>query len=538
MKRIRRAAVIPAAVALVLTGQVPVLAGEQPLGSAGIPAEYANQTLDWHRCSVDELGSAPPPGSEHMECAAYRTPRNWHRLSDTRDLMIAISRLPATGQATGSVLINPGGPGAEGRIYPARLRYQQRLLINHEVVGFDPRGTGRSTSISCGGALDGPEQYDPRDRDPQNLQVILDATKKAADACMERAGDLGPLINTDQTVRDVDLLRVLLKRQEITWVGYSAGTWMGAHYATLFPKRVKRALLDSPVEFTTSWERAFAWQPLSFERRWRQDFLPWMAKYDKLYGFGRTGEEARQTYETVRTALGVRPVQYNGFTVGPNILDSIAAEGIYGKRQFPTTATTLVDIRKLTQASTSDREKAEAALRVKAALETRDVETRLMPGKASLPGAPDSYPTNFWTIRCNEGPWPGDRESVVRQSQEHLDRQQTLVGGKWMVQPCIFWRKPPLPLPRIDGRGLPPTLIVHSVHDPATAIEGARRAHDAFAGSRMITVTDEGDHGLYAANPAIGNPDLDKVVNDYLIDGIVPQDTTMPGVPLPPPPGS
>ncbi|GAA4031794.1 alpha/beta hydrolase [Allokutzneria multivorans] len=538
MKRIRSVAAVPAVAALLLAGFTPALASENPLNSTGIPAKYTNQVLDWHRCTVEELGTTPPPGSEHMECATHLTPRDWNNLSDTRDLTIAISRLPATAQATDSVLINPGGPGAEGRIYPARLRFQDRLLVNQEVVGFDPRGTGRSTSISCGGALDGPEQFDPRNRDAKNLEAILDATDKAAQLCMERAGDLGPLMNTSQTVRDLDLLRVLLKRQKINWVGYSAGAWMGAHYATAFPSRVKRVLLDSPVEFTTSWERAFAWQPLGFERRWRQDFLPWMAKYDKVYGFGTTAEAARQTFETVRTALGVRPVKYNGFTVNPNILDSIAAEGIYGKRQFHGTATTLVDIRKLTQQSTSEKEKAEAALRVKAAVETKDVETRLMPGNGSLPGAPDSYPTNFWTVRCNEGPWPGDRASVVRQSQEHLDKQQTLVGGKWMVQPCIFWRKPPLALPTIDGRGLPPTLIVQSVHDPATAIEGTRRAHKAFAGSRMITVTDEGDHGLYAANPAVGNPDLDKVINQYLIDGVVPPNMTVPGAPLPPPPGA
>jgi pimeloyl-ACP methyl ester carboxylesterase len=373
MMRFRYAAVVPAVTGVMLAGYSPTLAGEYPaddllgINSTAIPAKYASQTLDWHRCSADELGSAPPPGSEHMECATYQTPRNWHQLSDPRELTIAVSRLPATGQATDSVLINPGGPGAAGRIYPARLRFQDRLLVNHEVVGFDPRGTGKSTSISCGGALDGPEHYDPRDRDPKNLAIILDATKKAADACMQNAGDLGPLINTDQTVRDADLLRVLLQRQKIKWVGYSAGSWMGAHYATLFPSRVSRVLFDSPVEFTTSWERAFAWQPLSFERRWREDFLPWMAKYDQYYGFGKTGEQVRQTFEEVRRALGVRPVEYGGIKVGPNILDSFAAEGIYGKRQFHGTATLLVNIRKLTQQNVTEQEKVAAAQQIKAA---------------------------------------------------------------------------------------------------------------------------------------------------------------------------
>jgi pimeloyl-ACP methyl ester carboxylesterase len=81
---------------------------------------------------------------------------------------------------------------------------------------------------------------------------------------------------------------------------------------------------------------------------------------------------------------------------------------------------------------------------------------------------------------------------------------------------------------------VPPVLIVQSVHDPATPIEGARRAHEAFENSRMLTITDEGDHGIYAG----GNVCADTVVEKYLVDGIVPEDSTCPGMPLPVPAGA
>ena len=149
-----------------------------------------------------ELPTPPPAGAEDMECATYVTPRNWYRPTDKIDLTIAVSRLKATaGPATASVITNPGGPGAPGRNFPARLRNQPRLRAHQEIVGFDPRGTGKSTNITCGGAIGTGSDLDPRDRSRENLQLILDATKYAADSCQAKSGELGPLINTDQTVR-------------------------------------------------------------------------------------------------------------------------------------------------------------------------------------------------------------------------------------------------------------------------------------------------------------------------------------------------
>ena len=540
MTKLRFAVVIPAIAGTLLAGMTPAFAGQEgygrgtpPLNSTNIPAQYANQKLDWHKCAVpSELPTQPPAGAEDMECAKYLTPRNWYQPNAKIDLTIAVSRLKAAKDATASVIVNPGGPGAPGRNFPARLRNQTKLREHQEVVGFDPRGTGKSTNITCGGAIGTGADLDPRDRSKANLNLILDATKYAANSCQVKSGELGPLINTDQTVRDIDLLRVLLGRDKINWAGYSAGTWMGAHYAQQFPTRAGRFLLDSSVEFTTTWQKSFDWQPLGFERRWRQDFLPWMAKYDKLYHFGTAGEAARQTYEQVRYALTQSPVTLpDGSTVSANGLDSFIASQIYSKRNFPGLATYLVNVRTLTQGGASQEAKASAARQVKA--EDTAIEA-IGPQPLMVPGDGDSYDASFWSIPCNEGPWTGNRQTAIKQSQKFIDQQLPLLGAGWLIQPCIFWKNPPAPLPVLDGKGVPPLLIVESEHDPATPIEGARRAHKAFAGSRMITVTGEGDHGIYAA----GNAGVDKVVEDFLVDGIVPNDQSLPGVALPVPPGA
>ncbi|GAA1031326.1 MULTISPECIES: alpha/beta hydrolase [Amycolatopsis] len=539
MRRLRYAVVIPAIAGTLLAGFTPAFAGQeaaggkQPPNPTGIPAQYASQKLDWHTCAVpSELPTPPPEGAKDMECATYRTPRNWYQPNAQIDLTIAVSRLKATKNATATVVTNPGGPGAPGRNFPARLRNQAKLREHQEIVGFDPRGTGKSTNITCGGAIGTGSDLDPRDRSKQNLNLILQATKYAALSCQQNSGELGPLINTDQTVKDIDLLRVLLGRDKINWVGYSAGTWMGAHYAQAFPAHTGRFVLDSATEFTTTWQKSFDAQPLGFERRWRQDFLPWMANYDKLYHFGATGEAARQTYEQVRYALTQNAVTLpDGSHVSANGLDSFIAAQIYSKRAFPGLADYLVNVRALTQGTTSAQDKASAAQRVKAADKST---TTSGPQPLMVPADGDSYDASFWTIPCNEGPWTGSTQSAVKQSQKLIDRQLPLLGAGWFIQPCLFWKNTPAPLPVLNGKGVPPVLIVESEHDPATPIEGARRAHNAFDNSRMLTITGEGDHGIYAG----GNAGVDKVVEAYLVDGVVPNDQNLPGMPLPVPPGA
>ncbi|EHR53827.1 putative hydrolase or acyltransferase of alpha/beta superfamily [Saccharomonospora marina XMU15] len=532
MRKLRLSALVPALVGTLLIPVQTTAQAAQTSNSDKIPDRYTEQVLDWHRCGADELPSTPPEGAEDIECATFRTPRDWEQPGHGEDLTIAVSRLKATGgEAKASVLTNPGGPGAPGRAFPARLRDQDRVRRQQEIIGFDPRGTGKSTNITCGGAIGTGSSLDPRDRDRTNLNLILDATEYAADSCQFKSGELGPLVNTFQTVHDIDLLRTLLGREKINWVGYSAGTWLGAHYAQRFPEHTGRFVLDSATEFTTTWQRSFDWQPLGFERRWRQDFLPWLAKYDSLYHFGTTAERARQTYETVRASLAEQPIELDGQRVGPNEFDGAIGMNLYSKRSFPGLAEFLVSVRTLAEPEQSADEQASAL---------RTLRARLSEAKAVGPQPlvvpveyDDAYDASFWTIPCNEGPWFGGRGTAIWQS-ERLGRQYPLLGWGWLVQPCIFWKTKPRELPLLDGQGVPPVLIVQSEHDPATPVEGARRAHRAFEGSRMLTITDEGDHGIYAG----GNACADDVVEDFLVDGIVPSDRTCPGQPLPVPEGS
>lgn len=74
--------------------------------------------------------------------------------------------------------------------------------------------------------------------------------------------------------------------------------------------------------------------------------------------------------------------------------------------------------------------------------------------------------------------------------------------------------------------------MVQSVHDPATNASLAASAHARYAGSVLITVTNEGDHGIFGGV----NPCVDRIVSRYLGTGVAPRvDRTCVGTGIPAP---
>ncbi|MGZ3142770.1 alpha/beta hydrolase [Lentzea chajnantorensis] len=459
------------------------------------------QTIAWRAC-FSEVPPGAPPGAERLECGTFTAPMDWNHPNNGKTVTIAVSRLtPKDGKAKSTVFTNPGGPGGEGRTMPLLFAERQKLADNAEIIGIDVRGTGASSNVTCGDYFTLPST-DPRDRSRANLDLLYDGMALQAKFCQTKSGELGRYITTDQTVKDLDLLRQLLGRKKVSWLGYSGGSWLGAYYATYFPKTLDKVVLDSNAEFTAPWQAVFGDWGMGFERRLRVDFLPWVAKYDSVYHLGKTADEVWQTYERTRRKLNEQPVTlpegvYNGV-----LLDFVTRAGLYQKGAFDGTATKIAEL-------------AGAA-------------PRRMSAQATYPDA--SIGTLF-SVLCNDTPFRGGRA--------HLERDAVRDGARWpffgyyqLAGPCAFWDRPNVTLKQPTGKGVVPTLMVQSVRDPATPLEGAQRAHRGFRNSVMLTVQDEGDHGIYG----FGNACVNDVVERYLVDGVTPaKDLTCPGVPLPAP---
>ncbi|GGM81005.1 peptidase [Lentzea pudingi] len=463
-----------------------------PAQAAGL----ADQKIAWEQCT-DE------PGFERLQCGSFTAPMDWHNPRNGKTITIAVSRtVPKSGKAKSAVFTNPGGPGGEGRTMPMVFLDRPKLSENAEVYGIDVRGTGASDNVTCGG-YQHRFTVDWRDRSRANLDLVYGGMELQAKFCQTKSGELGRYITTEQTVRDLDLLRQVIGRKKVSWVGYSGGSWMGAHYATYFPKTLDKVVLDSNTEFTESWQEVFDNLPPGAELRFRADFLPWVAKYDAVFHLGKTAEEVRQTYESTRARLAEQPFTLpDGTVVTSVLLDALIFTGLYSKDSFEPTAQLLGMI--------------------------------AHPGVQAL-AAPKQYPDRVMgtqmAIVCNDTPFRGDRKSLEREGNRSV-RKNPLVGGFQVTGPCAWWDRPDVNLKRPNGKGVDSALMVQSVRDPATPLAGAQRAHAKFANSRLLTVRDEGDHGIYG----FGNGCVNDVVERYLVDGVVPaKDLSCPGIPLPEP---
>ncbi|MEU0882143.1 alpha/beta hydrolase [Lentzea sp. NPDC005914] len=459
------------------------------------------QTIKWQKC-FQEVPPGLPPGSERLECGSFTAPMDWNNPGNGKTITIAVSRLtPSNGTAKTTVFTNPGGPGGEGRSLPLVYLDRPKLSENAEIIGIDPRGTGASSNVTCG-MYQTIGSTDPRDRSKANLDLLYGGMELQAKFCQTKSGELGRYITTEQTVRDLDLLRQLLGRKKVSWLGYSGGSWMGAYYATYFPKTLDRIVIDSNAEFTGPWQPVFDDWGMGFERRFRVDFLPWVAKYDSIYHLGKTGEEVRQAYERTRAKLKEQPVTQPEGVYNEVALDMTLRAAMYNKGAFPDAATTFAQLAGAVPAQ--------------------------LTAQASYP---DASTGTLYTILCNDTPFHGGRK--------YLERDAVRDGAKWplfgyyqIMGPCAFWDRPNVNLKHPNGIGVAPTLMVQSVRDPATPLEGAQRAHRRFQNSVMLTVENEGDHGIYG----FGNKCVNDIVETYLVDGIAPtKDLTCQGIPLPAP---
>ncbi|MFJ9696037.1 alpha/beta hydrolase [Kitasatospora sp. NPDC101183] len=505
--RTRRAAVALAAatlagLALPATAASAAPEGRDPGDAVAVPARYSQQILTWQPCQGQPL----------LDCAAMTVPRDWNDPdSGLGDLSIAVSRHRTTDTAArkGVLMLAAGGPGAQdGLLRPAGLvKNAPKVAAAYDIVGLDQRGVGRSTKVVC----ETDEQWrefmagDFRDQSPEAVAKVIDNSRKFAESCQRNSGDLLPYLNTAQSAHDVDLFRSLLGERKLNYLGPSYASMIGAYYGALFPHRVGHMILDSNIGWDSTWERFETGQPMSFQRRFDEDFLPWLAARDATYHWGSTPEEVNAHWERVRAGLHETPVVDGSLTIGPNQLDNGAIGTLYEASNFPYFAQALTAVDDWQSAGPDAKALAHKAF-----------------GQYLGP----DFTAEYFSVTCSDTPWNRDMDTWVERGAD-LSAKYPLVGPRTLAfsAVCAAWPTDPAPKVKITGAHLPTTLMLNSVHDPATYYEAALGAHRALRGSRLVTVTGSGDHGQYPT----ANTCVTDVVERYLLDDRAPEhDLTCP----------
>lgn len=232
-----------------LVVSVPLVVGLLGLGACSseeaIPTDIKVDSIEWSTC--DEY-----PDDEMVECGVLEVPLDYADL-EGETIEIALIRIPATStKPKGVVLSNPGGPGESGVdfVYNTSLEFVENLgLEDFDIVGFDPRGVGRSEGLSCLSDRQNDKfvylDYTPDDEDEQSL---YDEWMEIDEPCTEKFGKALRFYSTENTARDMDLIRESMGFEQINYLGISYGTYLGGVYATLFPDRVEAMFLDSAYD--------------------------------------------------------------------------------------------------------------------------------------------------------------------------------------------------------------------------------------------------------------------------------------------------
>jgi pimeloyl-ACP methyl ester carboxylesterase len=76
------------------------------------------------------------------------------------------------------------------------------------------------------------------------LQAAYDSF---AAACKAKYGAKLKFYSTENAARDMDLIRIAIGDEKISYLGVSYGTYLGAVYATMFPTHVRSMVLDSAL---------------------------------------------------------------------------------------------------------------------------------------------------------------------------------------------------------------------------------------------------------------------------------------------------
>ncbi|GHS85495.1 alpha/beta hydrolase [Actinomycetota bacterium] len=457
---------------------------------------FYTQQLDWTACG-------------DLECTTAMVPLDWADPAGAT-IELAVNRSPAKGDdRLGSLLINPGGPGASGTDALSSLaleRVSQDVQDRYDMVGFDPRGVAGSSPVTC---------VDDADMDTllaTDFDFATDAGVQEAEqaygtfgaACLQNTGPVLGHVDTVSAARDLDVLRAALGDEKLTYLGYSYGTQLGATYAGLFPDRVGRLVLDGALDPTLTSDELSAGQAAGFEsalRAYVEDCQAGatcpltgsaddgMAQIGDLLDRARTSPLKTGTDRRLTAALAFAGI----------------ALPLYDQNSWPY----------LTIALTSALQNGDGSV----LLQLSDVYY-----DRAADGTYTSNSTNaFWSIGCLDDRGTTDI-AQMRTEAAAIQEVAPTVGyffGYGGVL-CSQW-----PVPEVGGldsyaaEGAAPILVVGTTNDPATPYAWAQRLADLLSSGTLLTYEGEG-HTAYGRS----NSCISDAVDGYLIDGTVPAEGT------------
>lgn len=530
-RRLRPLATLAAGLATVmalsgctLIQEIQELGGTTPMPGEGLEvvpedldatlSSYYEQELEWAPC--DTSVGAP----SDAECATVLAPMDWSAPDAYEDIQLALIRLPATGTSQGSMFTNPGGPGGSGLSFIAGSGtsfFSKDLREKFDIVSWDPRGVGASSAVDCVDDA-GMDEYlygvpeNAASMTPEELVAFeIEKTRKFTAGCLENTGDLLAFVDTQSTVRDLDLLRALVGDRTLTYFGLSYGTDIGAQYIDKFPDRVGRVVLDGATDPTVPAFDVIIDQQEKFGDATRNYLADCF-----------TAAECPFAGPTVDDAIGqIRATM--------DEVDSTLPKGPDGRTFTSSVMLTAINMTMYDSSSWQYLSQAFSAWYTAADSSVFFFLADLYNDRDQSGHYASNMMEAFQAINCLDYPLVTDKDAIrsfyerlaevsIFFSLDDMTEAEMAIGDltceNWPVRSKVTEQQ------AVTGAGAAPVLVVATSNDPATPLKWAEAVAQQLESATLLVV--EGDGHIAYGRSTCG----DQVIDEYFISGKVPADPT------------
>ena len=446
--------------------------------------------LDWQSCN------------RRYQCATMTVPLDYSGATPGT-VQFGLMRWPAADPANriGSLIINPGGPGGSGTAFlqSGFVQGWTDLHQRFDIIGFDPRGVGPvGDVVDCVDNMDDywpvADPYTVADR--ASLAVVA---KEFADACEQRDGNLLPYLSAETVARDIDQVRAALGEEQISYLGLSYGTYLGAMYAELFPEHVRAMVLDGAVDPALPPKQWQEQQAIGFEHAF--DAFAADCDQDRSCPLSSLPGGAEGSYDRLMASLEQQPLTFDGRSLGRSEAEMAVSLDLYNQDSWPFLA------QEIAEGLDGDGAGLMYAFDAFTGRNSDGTYDNMMEVYRAVSCVDLAFPTDL----AEYDAWATEFEQAAPRfgralAYEHLD--------------CAFWAAPPVTIPTIDASGAASILVVGTSNDPATPYVWAQSLAKELLPGELLTVEGEG-------HTAMGkNTCATATIDQYLLSATLPPDET------------
>jgi pimeloyl-ACP methyl ester carboxylesterase len=509
-----RTAVVSVSVALLVGAGTSVASAETPGAAPEAALTGPVLELAWADCGTAEEGVAAG-----VQCATAPLPMDYDD-PDGEQVQIAVAKVPATdpAQRIGSLFFNFGGPGGPAVDYLQAAGAGVFATLNQrfDIVGFDPRGVGQSTpAIDCRANQETEGIYSVPVPTPLDIDVDAYVAKAQSyvDSCLANNGEILEHVSTANVARDMDVLRAAVGDDQLSYLGFSYGTFLGATYASLFPDRFRALVLDGALDaegYVNDPLSGIAEQTAGFELALTRFVEACAVDQAACSGFG--GTSPYLAYDKLIAAAEAAPIPADGYTPDPRPVagDEIRLATLsllYAKPLWGILAQALAE------AAAGD------GTVIRAVVDS-------FSGRED-DGTFDPSTDRYFTIGASEQQYPQDDLQVYldRGSESWASFPHFWSNSGYAEISYALWpaRDEDAFLgPFTVDPSSPTPLIVATTYDPATPYPGSLRLVQDLGNARLLTMDGDG-HTAYGGNSAC----IDGATEAYLVDLVLPAEGTV-----------